>query len=421
MTNKDKYIAVKEFKDNFQKNMTAETAWKAEKENLALIGERTHKHLIALIAAISIGDKYLILYDWADKGDLRQFWLSRPNPKLNRAMVIETLTQLHGLVDAIRSLHRGLESNSSSRESTGPQSSLNAEPYAVQPSDGLPIFRVSDESDNTNTAPDASASTLAGGWRHGDLKPENILIFGSGDDCELGQLKIADLGLAKQHKVRTEHRRTPTNTKFATVVYEAPEAMTLPAEARSRRYDIWSFGCVMLEFVIWLWYGHSGIEKFLALAPNTVNGTPFYTISSDGTAVVSSRVTEMISKMIREMDEEKTAFKFASPRYGYRALIQVLELIRDKLLVVEPTQPQMLLFNKRRIDADTLVKELSKILHDAREGTQDWDSGHDSAMCFLNNFSDLSLLPSMRAGHLKPVDNALRGGPVGASGRQVGL
>ncbi|KAJ0312471.1 hypothetical protein COL516b_001555 [Colletotrichum fioriniae] len=50
--------------------------------------------------------------------------------------------------------------------------------------------------------------------------------------------------------------------------YEPPEMdkdrdKMFPAhETRSRAYDIWSIGCIVLEFLIWLAYGFDAVKKF---------------------------------------------------------------------------------------------------------------------------------------------------------------
>jgi serine/threonine protein kinase len=100
-------------------------------------------------------------------------------------------------------------------------------------------------------------------FRHGDLKPENILWF-KGGDGEIGTLKIADWGLARQHNLETEHR-SRTSTGSGTRRYEPPEEETgegiwanslTPGQAdpkqqkkRSRLYDVWAMGCITLEFL----------------------------------------------------------------------------------------------------------------------------------------------------------------------------
>ncbi len=45
-------------------------------------------------------------------------------------------------------------------------------------------------------------------------------------------------------------------------MYEPPEAEVGQNEPRSRRYDVWSMGCIYLEFAIWLLRGENGLQRF---------------------------------------------------------------------------------------------------------------------------------------------------------------
>lgn len=100
--------------------------------------------------------------------------------------------------------------------------------------------------------------------RHGDLKPENILRF---IDSESGNshLVIADVGLTKFHVLATQERRKNSSIASRTLRYEAPEMnVDDPNTPRSRDYDVWSMGCIFLEFIIWILYGANELEIFNA-------------------------------------------------------------------------------------------------------------------------------------------------------------
>jgi serine/threonine protein kinase len=210
-------VAVKEIKQgnttDEKKLLEAQSDWKREVKAHIDIGKLGHSNIIEFIAAFTRSSRYL-MFRWADGGNLREFWQSKGKPKLNPSLVRDVILQLRGLADALNNMHDL-------------------------------------------------------GYRHGDVKPENILCVRTKSlndpQLDVGILKIADMGLAKHHNVATENRQDPTSMKYTTYRYEPPEARLSSGalgQGRSRRYDIWSVGCVTLEFIIWLLYGPEMLDDF---------------------------------------------------------------------------------------------------------------------------------------------------------------
>lgn len=163
------------------------------------------------------------MFQWADGGSLRDLFMAEKQPAITKDLVYQIIKQLAGLADALSELHNYQK---------------------------------------------------GGSYRHGDLKPENILRFLNGTD--LGVLKISDMGLAKHHFADTT-LRGPTSARYGTPSYEPPEAITKSSDARSRLYDIWSMGCIILELIIWLLYGKKELEKFeSAMRDEMKNPAPFW-------------------------------------------------------------------------------------------------------------------------------------------------
>ena len=171
-----------------------------------------HPHLMRAIFSCQLGNEYYTVFPWADGGSLTDFWKS-PDSKSrfrNENLLIWSFQQLLGIADALKILHR------------------------------------------TN-------------YRHGDLKPDNILYFRRETPFTNGSrdvLVIADFGVSRVHGEDTKWRTSGTTSKATTLRYEAPEANGDNSLPRSRRYDMWSMGCIILEFVVWLLYGQDGIERF---------------------------------------------------------------------------------------------------------------------------------------------------------------
>ncbi|KAG5661964.1 hypothetical protein KAF25_004203 [Fusarium avenaceum] len=101
--------------------------------------------------------------------------------------------------------------------------------------------------------------------RHGDLKPENILVF---RERNTNILKIADVGLGKFHANSTDSRMKGneyTRTMTGTARYMPPEFDPRITRFISRRHDVWSLGCLFMEFIIWAAWGAKGLNQFIQL------------------------------------------------------------------------------------------------------------------------------------------------------------
>ncbi|TGJ87785.1 hypothetical protein E0Z10_g905 [Xylaria hypoxylon] len=348
----DVEVALKELKNALsdETDYNAEHSWRLEVTALNELSELKDKHLIHPIAAFKWRATHYIMFRWADGGTLRNFWdnAKEVHLDLNKQRIGEFLEQLCGLAGALGKLHgtntqtatalaeadmkRSASPKSGSRllnlkpkvdKTIVPQSSpFQAGPGNSVPSgtDDMPMIVLSSEDGDNDVKH----------WRHGDLKPENILIFK--DSTWLGTLKIADLGLAKQHQFATEFRHQVTSTKHATLHYEAPEAVTNIKEPRSRRYDVWSMGCIILESIIWLLYGSQGLKQFYLEKTHFQDHTRqtlYFNTSSrpiNGGSELVASVSEIPMHWITEMLEKDPECK------QYTAFRQLLELVRDSKL-----------------------------------------------------------------------------------------
>ncbi|KAI0401501.1 HET-domain-containing protein [Xylaria palmicola] len=334
-------VALKELKPVLieETDYNAEHSWRLEVTALNELGKLKDDHLIRPIAAFKWHSTHYIVFPWADGGTLRNFWAEAGDAHLglNKQRVREFLEQLLGLADALRKLH-GTNTRTATalaeadmKSSTPPRNgspSFNTEsqPYPFKPGgpgDDAPLGTDSNENEDGDVRH----------WRHGDLKPENILVFR--DSTWLGTLKIADLGLAKQHQFATESRDQATSTTHETLHYKAPEAVTHRQEPRSRRYDVWSTGCIILESIIWLLYGSEGLDRFYQESKrlkDRTRQTLYFTTScrpADGGTELVASVSEIAMHWITEILEKDPECQ------RYTAIRQLLELIRDRLLVVE--------------------------------------------------------------------------------------
>ena len=179
--------------------------------------------------------------------------------------------------------------------------------------------------------------------RHGDLKPANILYFTQNGT---GILKIADFGIARTHTQKTGFVRGKTITSVSTRAYEAPEATS--ELARSRRYDCWSMGCIMLEFVVWLLYDFTAIANFTgSLDPNEYQ---YYRLKSSHDRQISEEWEkwEVHPKVIEAMDGLR-----ADERCRRTPLAAIVDIVDENLLKIH---------YEDRIRAVELHKQLQTIL-----------------------------------------------------------
>ncbi|KAM5345110.1 hypothetical protein ACJ41O_010972 [Fusarium nematophilum] len=362
-----------------------EEAWEKEAAALHQIGELRHKHLVGRKGAFKHGNDCFIMFEWADGGTLRDIWEKEgaKSTDLDGNQVMGVLEQLLGLSGALSRLHN--TNNKTKTAQIMSKSGKGAKSGAVSRSRTLVTPRGDDKSSNSLQVPkirfqgdtsdeeyytsDNPEEANEEHWRHGDLKPDNILLFRDPKSTWLGTLKIADLGLAKQHAMATSRREEHTNQKYTTSQYEAPEVITnqtlrLP---RSRRYDIWSMGCIILEFVIWLLYGHRGLDNFYKEGGhlNKLRETLYFTVdSNDATARVSTIVKRWMDYMLQNDPECSSA--------STTAIKDLIELARDRLLVV--ALPSVEMTDEARAEcrasADELEGSLERIQKKATDDEQ---------------------------------------------------
>ncbi|KAJ2984637.1 hypothetical protein NUW58_g5953 [Xylaria curta] len=266
-----------------------ETAFEVEATALDELCALNHPNLVKRIASFTRGSDHYFLFEWADGGNLREFWQTfghDPAIRFSQKFVTDIVCQLQGLADAICALHNLKDSES---------------------------------------------------WRHGDLKPENILRhLDPADHLALGVLRISDFGLAKRHNISTGHRSNASSSAYRTERYKPPETDTSRSEPQSRLYDIWSMGCIILEFVIWLLYGIDALERLHGdLEQGRGGDGTFFVLATD------SRETHYQASLhptvLRWFDH-----MFQDDECGPNTLLgDILRLVQQRLLVVDlPVQPQ---------------------------------------------------------------------------------
>ncbi|KAM6535853.1 hypothetical protein FALCPG4_005384 [Fusarium falciforme] len=285
------------------KSQSDET-YQKEKGNLDKIKHIENNHLIKHLATCE--GIHCIIFPWAEHGDLNQFWQGKHDREL--PIFVWSITQLAGLASGLRDLH-----------------AMNC--------------------------------------RHGDLKPSNILYF----ENDGGILKIADLGVSRVHKKATDQRLYETVTTASTRAYEGPEASGPINAPRSRKYDCWSLGCVILEFVIWLLYDQRALDGFHSSRDSLWHS--FYR-SKNPDPASEGRRTEWWEKMERhpKVDEVIKLLR-EDERVTGAALEELINLVDSKLLLINP---------QSRLEATEIAKVLHKLVERCTVGQTQWVNGVDA-------------------------------------------
>ncbi|PVH74783.1 kinase-like protein [Cadophora sp. DSE1049] len=184
--------------------------------------------------------------------------------------------------------------------------------------------------------------------RHGDIKAENMLWF-SGEGDEHGILVIADFGLTDFHNRAT--RSGPAKSITGSPSYEPPELVLF--SRISRAYDIWSLGCMFLEFATWLVGGQEALDKFaiVRLLPGTdsFKDDTFFTIVGDDSPgnPRTAIVRESVQTWIHDLHQMPRCSAFVN---------DLLNLISEQMLVIDP---------KKRIAIKMLNDDLDRMVSKA--------------------------------------------------------
>ncbi|KAK6067528.1 serine/threonine protein kinase [Seiridium cupressi] len=148
----------------------------------------THKHLIRLLMAFQHGEKYYLLFPWADHGNLLDLWQKK---RMSPAKSGDT----RWLVEQCLGLARGLSE--------------------------IHDFNSDRANDTHQYSPAISPNERTKG-RHGDIKPQNILCFREPTEGHV-RLVITDFGLTRFHSDDTVSNTRNNEITRLSRTYRPPE------------------------------------------------------------------------------------------------------------------------------------------------------------------------------------------------------
>ncbi|SPQ24629.1 87674b28-6914-427c-8240-07f8f05b0d98 [Thermothielavioides terrestris] len=211
---------------------TDEADFRKEVEILKRISRHPHNHLITLLATYQYLGRYHLIFPWADC-DLGAFWRTRM-PQNDEDTARWLAEQCRGLASGLATIHQ--------YRRTSTDSTLDARLVK-------------------GTDPGKRPTILF--CRHGDIKPENILWFPwpSGPAGNKGVLKINDFGTAEFtfQEVIPRTKALPITPRYAPPEACVPEIGGFIGTS----YDVWSLGCLYLEFIAWWCGGWPRIDAFM--------------------------------------------------------------------------------------------------------------------------------------------------------------
>ncbi|OJD29027.1 protein kinase domain-containing protein [Diplodia corticola] len=329
LTDRDHKVAIKRLhksdSDEFEKERSIHTTL-GQKKNAS-------PHLVKLLATYEYKEKYHFIFPRADC-NLRKYWNKNPTPEIDKKHFLWSLKQMYGIAKALNIIHNfrvTVKLDGKGRTSTG------GVEFSV--TKGEELF-----------------------GRHGDIKPENILWFrripehqykreAGMEDQEGGVLQITDFGLGRFHGQDSKTEPQP-NGVVGSPTYEPPECrLRRPV---SRAYDLWSLGCLYLEFATWLIMGFDAIDHFSESRLRTSSLDPAFAEDYFFTVVhkpggTNAEVRDDVVNWAQRLHEHPNCSKF---------IHDLVDLIMKDLLVVEA---------KDRIHARGLCDSFKDFLEKAKE------------------------------------------------------
>ena len=177
------------------------------------------------------------------------------------------------------------------------------------------------------------------------------------DNAWIGTLKLADLGRAQQHMLKTLWRDTIEKEHWRTRWYEPPDlAVEMHEQAQgkiSRLFDMWSLGCVVFETVLWLLHGFDSISRFQRgsnLTSDVQLATPYWTRISHARYEVSETASRWMNDILQH-DPERDC-----------AIGHLITLVKDRLLKVDLPPDSEIYTRGYRTNAADLKDQLERII-----------------------------------------------------------
>ncbi|KAI1277693.1 hypothetical protein F5Y07DRAFT_398246 [Xylaria sp. FL0933] len=351
-------------------------------------GVRSHPHVVSLLSTFEQGSKLGLIFYRAD-GDLRAFWKSKnPRPQIDRKTSIWAAKQCAGLASALLRLHNHETFNRLSvdtgdggqvpdpkrkvkiavacKHARGTRKpKLQREKHSAttvkrdtRHSDSETLNECEQRAASTADQQVAELRKVRKYGRHGDIKPENILWYSDLTD-DLGTLQLTDFGVSD---LKSGMSKSEIQSNLAgTLVYRAPE-FDVPERVIRQSADIWSLGCVFVEFITWLLGGEPLLRQF---SRKRMSWDPYAHMEMD-TFFESDCVKHLSGKTIK-LKVKDSVISFFDELHEHvnctEYIHDFLDLIRDSMLVLETDDTS----ESNRILAAHLFSQLNRFEERCRD------------------------------------------------------
>ena len=259
----------------FVKQDAASSSQQAFDHELSVLKFIKHDHIVTLLGSYQYRNKYSMIFPLAEE-DLRHFWEHTNPSSISKEWYIQQMTHI---ANALSYLHTGVVTKDFQRMQC---------------------------------------------W-HMDIKPTNILIMRDAS-TDTRSWKITDFGSSYIYPGDLG-KDLPSHAGSGT--YEAPECqLDLPP---SRAWDIWSFGCIVAECLVWLLRGSAAIDTFAEdrlkdeeTSSNIIKDDCFFSLKYDTSlAPIGAMVRPAVLRWLHDLERDPLCDQTTH---------RLLRLIRDHLL-----------------------------------------------------------------------------------------
>ncbi|UPK91572.1 hypothetical protein LCI18_002507 [Fusarium solani-melongenae] len=306
-------FAIKKFQDPIE--------FKKERQALERFSlpNKGHDHLVQLLLSYQLREEFFMIFPWA-QGNLAEFWKKNSSNPASRHDSSWFLQQCLGLAGGLRKVH------------------------------------------NDTSWPPGHGSNKSGSrnqGRHGDIKPENILFFPETGTAR-GRLVIADFTLMRFHSVGTVNYTEAGNVGFSETYYP-PEVDVGSGTSVSQKYDIWTLGCVYLEFITWYLIGYKAIREDCFTDPDGKCLESFALLRSKNDKKHGVPTNRFFTQP--DGSGAKWIRMLHGSRHGSEAVDDFLDLVEEHMLVAVPDG---------RWPMDKVYTELARILQRCEHDDPYW-------------------------------------------------